>query len=183
MQSGRTSSRRFVRPTGSSAGGAEPRLDWACRGQRLSPECNDSGSYPRPNAPMRFRRKAWRIWSMWRAQAGFKEIIEMKTINESRQEPPREGASDQMSYDQALHAKRTELRPVTRLQEIQGSGASYPKGTLFAGDLKMDLDRSILWKGHREIQLSPKEWDLLSYLFKNQGTLVTHVKLLRAVWG
>ena len=106
----------------------------------------------------------------------------MKTINESRDVPPREGASDQMSYDQALHAKRTELRPVTQLQEVQGGGASHPKGTLFAGDLKMDLDRSILWKGHKEIHLSRKEFDLLSYLFKNQG-IVTHVKLLRAVWG
>jgi signal transduction histidine kinase len=88
-----------------------------------------------------------------------------------------------MSYDQALHSKRTELRPVTRLQEVQGGGASPPKGTLFAGDLKMDLDRSTLWKGHKEIHLSPKEFEVLLYLFKNQGALVSHVKLLRVVWG
>jgi K+-sensing histidine kinase KdpD len=47
----------------------------------------------------------------------------------------------------------------------------------------MDLDRHLLWKAKEEIHLSPKEFDLLSYLFKNQGALVTHVKLLRSVWG
>ena len=88
-----------------------------------------------------------------------------------------------MSYDQALHAKRTELRPVTQLQEVQGGGASHPKGTVFAGDLRMDLDRCLLWKAHKEIPLTPKEFDLLSYLFKNQGAVVAHVKLLRVVWG
>jgi signal transduction histidine kinase len=47
----------------------------------------------------------------------------------------------------------------------------------------MDLDRHLLWKANEEIHLSPKEFDLLSFLFKNQGALVTHVKLLRSVWG
>jgi signal transduction histidine kinase len=87
-----------------------------------------------------------------------------------------------MSYDQALYTKR-ELRPVTRLQQVQHVGALHHKGTLVAGDLKMDLDRSILWKAHKEVHLSPKEFTLLSYLFKNQGAVVTHVTLLRAVWG
>src|ERR1700730_17299015 len=88
-----------------------------------------------------------------------------------------------MDYDQVLRAKRTELRSVTRLPETQDPGASHSRGILHAGDLKMDLDRHLLWKANEEIHLSPKEFDLLSYLFKNQGALVTHVKLLRGVWG
>ena len=47
----------------------------------------------------------------------------------------------------------------------------------------MDLDRRILWKGSEEIRLSPKEFDLLSFLMKNQGVPLTHVKLLQSVWG
>ena len=47
----------------------------------------------------------------------------------------------------------------------------------------MDLEHRLLWKGTEQIRLSPKEFDLLSYLMKSQGVPLTHVKLLRAVWG
>ena len=54
---------------------------------------------------------------------------------------------------------------------------------LQAGDLKMDLDRGQLWKAGRQIHLSPTEFDLLAVMMKNQDAPLTHVKLLRGVWG
>jgi two-component system KDP operon response regulator KdpE len=56
-------------------------------------------------------------------------------------------------------------------------------GILRAGALKMDLEHHLLWKGAEQIRLSPKEFELLSFLMKSQGVPLTHVKLLRAVWG
>jgi two-component system, OmpR family, KDP operon response regulator KdpE len=56
-------------------------------------------------------------------------------------------------------------------------------GILRVGDLKMDIEHRLLWKGAEQIRLSPKEFDLLSFLMKSQGVPLTHVKLLRAVWG
>ena len=52
-----------------------------------------------------------------------------------------------------------------------------------AGDLKVDFRRRKLWKRAEEIHLSPKEFDLLALLMKNQGAPMTHAKLLGAVWG
>jgi two-component system KDP operon response regulator KdpE len=54
---------------------------------------------------------------------------------------------------------------------------------LCAGDLKLDLGLGLLWKAGDEVRLSRKEFDLLSFLMKNQGAPLTHLKLLRAVWG
>ncbi len=54
---------------------------------------------------------------------------------------------------------------------------------LQAGDLKMDLERVLLLKGGEQIHLSPKEFDLLSVLMKNQDVPLTHAKLLRGIWG
>jgi DNA-binding response OmpR family regulator len=88
-----------------------------------------------------------------------------------------------MDYKQILAAKETELQSVAGLLEIQGASASDSRAILQAGELKLDLDRQLLWKANDEMDLSPKEFDLLSYLFKNQGALITHWKLLRAVWG
>jgi two-component system KDP operon response regulator KdpE len=54
---------------------------------------------------------------------------------------------------------------------------------LRAGDLEIDVTRRLFWRAGKKIHLSPKEFDLLVFLVKNQGVPLTHLKLLRAVWG
>jgi DNA-binding winged helix-turn-helix (wHTH) protein len=51
------------------------------------------------------------------------------------------------------------------------------------GDLTLDIGRRLLWRGDDEIHLSPKEFDLLSFMMKNSDAVLPHVKLLRSVWG
>jgi len=51
------------------------------------------------------------------------------------------------------------------------------------GNLKLDPERRLFWRGDEEIHLSPKEFDLLAFMMKNAGVTLTHVKLLRSVWG
>jgi two-component system KDP operon response regulator KdpE len=58
-----------------------------------------------------------------------------------------------------------------------------PHGTLQSGDLKMDIDHRLLWKRGEELRLSPKEFDLLSFMWRNIGAPLTHAKLLHGVWG
>src|SRR5271170_2567311 len=73
-----------------------------------------------------------------------------------------------------------------RVREVLGRpglGASWISGVIQVGDLKLDLERHMLWRGDDEIHLSPKEFDLLAFMMKNAGVLLTHVKLLRSVWG
>ncbi len=47
----------------------------------------------------------------------------------------------------------------------------------------MDLERRLFWRGNDEVHLSPKEFDLLAFMMRNAGFPLTHVKLLRSVWG
>jgi two-component system KDP operon response regulator KdpE len=56
-------------------------------------------------------------------------------------------------------------------------------GVIQVGDLKLDLEQHMLWRGDDEIHLSPKEFDLLAFMMKNANVLLTHAKLLRSVWG
>jgi two-component system KDP operon response regulator KdpE len=69
------------------------------------------------------------------------------------------------------------------LRRTHTNGSANELGTLRAGALRMDLDRRILFKHEEEIRLSPKEFDFLAFLMKNQGAPLTHIKILRAVWG
>ncbi len=52
-----------------------------------------------------------------------------------------------------------------------------------AGDFHIDLLTRIVTVRDREVRLTPKEFDLLSYLAKNPGRVITHHTLLAAVWG
>ncbi len=54
---------------------------------------------------------------------------------------------------------------------------------LRVGNLELNLEDRLLRKRGAEIHLSPTEFDLIACLFRNQGTPVTHAKLLRSVWG
>jgi len=51
------------------------------------------------------------------------------------------------------------------------------------GNLRLDLERRLFWRGNDEVHLSPKEFDLLAFMMRNAGFPLTHVKLLRSVWG
>ncbi len=55
--------------------------------------------------------------------------------------------------------------------------------TIALGDFRIDpAARSVLVRG-REVHLTPKEFDLLVYLARHPGRVLTHRVLLAAVWG
>lgn len=54
---------------------------------------------------------------------------------------------------------------------------------LESGEFRIDLDAHLVTHGHDEVHLTPKEFDLLAYLMRNAGKVLTHRALLGAVWG
>lgn len=86
--------------------------------------------------------------------------------------------------EELAHTVTAELaaraREVLRRCGLSGTSMS---GLMQVGDLTLDLERHIFWRGEDEIHLSPKEFDLLAFMMKNVDVALTHVKLLRSVWG
>jgi len=54
---------------------------------------------------------------------------------------------------------------------------------LRVGDLEVDSVRHRVTRGGAELKLTPKEFDLLSFLARHAGRVVTHRQILAAVWG
>ncbi len=52
-----------------------------------------------------------------------------------------------------------------------------------AGGICIDLDGHKVTARDQEVRLTPKEFEVLVYLARNMGKVVTHRKLLAAVWG
>ena len=54
---------------------------------------------------------------------------------------------------------------------------------LIEGDFAIDLAAHKILVRQQEVHLTPKEFDLLVYLFQNRGKVITHRTLLAAIWG
>ena len=63
------------------------------------------------------------------------------------------------------------------------AGEPGSKNVLEAGDFRMQLDERKLSIKAKEIRLTPKEYDLMTYLLRHAGKVLTHHMLLGAVWG
>jgi two-component system OmpR family response regulator len=61
-------------------------------------------------------------------------------------------------------------------------GAAAPT-RLAAGDIRMDLISRTVMRGEREIDLQPREFQLLEYFLRNAGKVVTRKMLLEHVWN
>ncbi|HEY0461821.1 MAG TPA: response regulator transcription factor [Pyrinomonadaceae bacterium] len=54
---------------------------------------------------------------------------------------------------------------------------------LEVGDFSVDFESHQIMVGSAEIHLTPKEFELLAFLIKNHGKVLTHRALLAAIWG
>jgi two-component system KDP operon response regulator KdpE len=68
------------------------------------------------------------------------------------------------------------------LRRVQ-SADDGEKGLLKAGDLTIDYDRRRVLRSQTEIRLTPKEFELLSFLARNHDRVLTHRTILKEIWG
>lgn len=56
-------------------------------------------------------------------------------------------------------------------------------GPIVRGGLTIDRERFRVMKDGEEVRLTPKEFELLSYLAQHPGRVLTHRAILKAIWG
>ena len=64
-----------------------------------------------------------------------------------------------------------------------GGPAADPLGRVEVGGLVLDVARHVVTIGGARVDLTPREFEVLKVLVAHAGRLVTHGRLLRAVWG
>lgn len=58
-----------------------------------------------------------------------------------------------------------------------------PANEYIFGDLRIDYNARIVSIGEEKIEMTPKEYDLLVYLIKNENMVVRREELLSKIWG
>jgi two-component system alkaline phosphatase synthesis response regulator PhoP len=54
---------------------------------------------------------------------------------------------------------------------------------LEVGGLKLDLDKHICYKNGKQINLTPREFDILSLILSKKGVIVKREEVLTKIWG
>ena len=71
---------------------------------------------------------------------------------------------------------------LARLRVLLRRGKPAPAERFRLADLEMDLDRRCVTRSGQTIDLTPREFELLEYLFANRGRVVSREMLARDVW-
>lgn len=87
------------------------------------------------------------------------------------------GADDYVSKPFSVRELEARIKAVTR------RASRTKKSQIRVGDILVDFTGKRVWKGTREISLTPKEFEILSVLFKNRGVVFSREKLLEICWG
>ncbi|HEX3004540.1 MAG TPA: response regulator transcription factor [Angustibacter sp.] len=71
---------------------------------------------------------------------------------------------------------------VARLRALIRRGSPERPVVLEAGDLTLDPHRRRARRGEEDLELTPREFDLLHFLLRHKGAVVTKTQILDSVW-
>jgi two-component system alkaline phosphatase synthesis response regulator PhoP len=94
------------------------------------------------------------------------------------------GADDYLTKPFSVREFIARVKVVFRRMEEEGEeGARSNKQRIKFGDLEVDMDKRKITLKNSRVELSPKEFDLLSLLVSNPGKSYSRKHLLNLVWG
>ena len=92
------------------------------------------------------------------------------------------GADDYVTKPYSTRELVARIRAVLRRQGDEDS-TGLADGTLAAGPVRMDVERHIVTVNGEQQQLPLKEFELLEFLMRNSGRVLTRSQLIDRVWG
>lgn len=92
------------------------------------------------------------------------------------------GGDDYVTKPFSLEEVVARIRAVLRRTRAGAGAAAAPTRLTVAG-LVLDEESHQVWRGDREVQLSPTEFNLLRYLMLNSGRVLSKAQILDHVWS
>jgi two-component system response regulator RegX3 len=91
------------------------------------------------------------------------------------------GADDYVTKPYSKSELVARIRAV--LRRGQGEISESDAGVIAVANIRMDIDRHQVFVGGEPISLPLKEFELLEFLMRNTGRVLTRVQLIDRVWG
>ena len=107
-------------------------------------------------------------------------MVTVRDLEDDKVRALEAGADDYVTKPFKLRELTARLRAVLRRTGLHEEAELE---VVKAGNLEINFKQRLLRRNGEEVHLSPTEFDLLAFMMKNQGAPLTHVKLLRTIWG
>ncbi len=107
-------------------------------------------------------------------------VLSVKGEEHSKVEALDAGADDYITKPFGINELMARVRATLRRVPVN---TEQTQNNLTEGDFVIDLAAHKILVRQQEVHLTPKEFDLLVYLFQNRGKVLTHRTLLGAIWG
>lgn len=117
-------------------------------------------------------------------QIGLRQPIIMVTVE--REETDKVlglemGADDYITKPFSLRELISRVR--AQLRRAYGDFSNATGGLQYVGDLVIDLTRAQVYRGDKQILLSPVEFRLLVYMVQRRGQALSRTQIIDALWG
>jgi len=109
-------------------------------------------------------------------------VLSVKGEEKTKVEALDAGADDFITKPFSMEELLARIRATLR-RASAASPEDADATVLDSGDFRLDVEtRKVIVLG-KEIHLTPKEFELLAHLMRHSGKVLTHRKLLAAIWG
>jgi DNA-binding response OmpR family regulator len=90
------------------------------------------------------------------------------------------GADDYITKPFSMRELLARIRAMLRRIEMQTTTVEMP---IKSGNIEIDTGHHLITKAGKTLNLTPKEFDLLTFLTRNKGLVFSRDQLLEKVWG
>ena len=87
------------------------------------------------------------------------------------------GADDYLPKPFSLEELKARMRAAMRRKN------PYTRPVLEVGDVIMDVNRGLVFRGGKPVDLSAKEYQLLEYFMRHKGQVLSRDQIMEGVWG
>lgn len=93
------------------------------------------------------------------------------------------GADDYITKPFNINELMARIKAVLRRVQIHRQAKEKKINSYEFGDVKVDFARLEAYRGKKKLKLSKREFDILAYIIKREGEVVSRNDLLDVVWG
>jgi two-component system response regulator RegX3 len=93
------------------------------------------------------------------------------------------GADDYITKPYSSRELVARIRAVLRRNTGEFTDESTSSGSLAAGPVRMDVERHLVSINNESVSFPLKEFELLEFLMRNAGRVLTRMQLIDRVWG
>lgn len=108
-------------------------------------------------------------------------VLSVRDQEESKVKALDAGADDYVTKPFSIEELLARVR--AHMRRLRSTSIEAGIAPLEVGDFRIDVDKRSVEVCGRDVHLSPKEFDLLFYMAQRPERVLTHRKLLAAIWG